>query len=63
MITVPLQASREDLVAGWVDVLARRVESMVANPLLIRLILSIFRPSRYVAAGIGWHLSGGRPGR
>jgi pimeloyl-ACP methyl ester carboxylesterase len=43
MITVPLQASREDLVAGWVDVLARRVESMVANPLLIRLILSIFR--------------------
>ena len=55
MITVPLQASREDLVAGWVDVLARRVESVVANPLLIRAILGIFRrPSvlRRALAGI-----------
>jgi pimeloyl-ACP methyl ester carboxylesterase len=43
LVTVPLQASREDLVAGWVDVLARRVESVVATPLLIRLIFGLIR--------------------
>lgn len=53
MITVPLQGSREDLVAGWVDVLARRVESVVANPLLIRLILNIFRRPGVLRKALG----------
>jgi pimeloyl-ACP methyl ester carboxylesterase len=53
MVTVPLQASREDLVAGWVDVLARRVESVVANPLLIRLILNIFRRPGVLRKALG----------
>ncbi len=53
MITVPLQASREDLVAGWVDVLARRVESVVANPFLIRLILNIARRPNFLRRALG----------
>jgi len=53
LVTVPLQASREDLVAGWVDVLARRVESVVANPLLIRLILNIFRRPGVLRRALG----------
>ena len=53
MITVPLQASREDLVAGWVDVLARRVERVVATPMLIRLILGIFRRPTILRRALG----------
>jgi pimeloyl-ACP methyl ester carboxylesterase len=46
LITLPLSASREDLVAGWVDKLARWVESGVANPLLLRVLFaSVRRPS------------------
>jgi pimeloyl-ACP methyl ester carboxylesterase len=53
MITVPLQASREDLVAGWVDTLARRVESAVANPLLTRFIFSIIRRPGILRRALG----------
>lgn len=53
MVTVPLQAARQDLVAGWVDVLARRVESMVANPALTRLIFGIVRRPSLLRRALG----------
>ena len=43
VITLPLGADREDLVAGWVAALALRVESLVANPLLLRSLFSLVR--------------------
>lgn len=43
LITLPLEANREDLVAGWVAALALRVESFVANPLLLRSLFSLVR--------------------
>lgn len=55
LLTLPLGADREDLVAGWVAALALRVESLVANPLLMRSLFSIARrPSflRRALAGI-----------
>ena len=55
LITLPLEANREDLVAGWVAALALRVESLVANPVLMRSLFSIARrPSflRRALAGI-----------
>lgn len=45
MVTVPLPAAREDLVAGWVSNLALRAESVMATPLLMRpLFLLVRRP-------------------
>ncbi|MBW4485992.1 MAG: alpha/beta fold hydrolase [Tildeniella torsiva UHER 1998/13D] len=55
LITLPLEANREDLVAGWVATLALRVESLVANPLLMRSLFALVRrPSilRRALAGI-----------
>ena len=55
LITLPLGADREDLVAGWVAALALRVESLVANPLLMRSLFTLVRrPSflRRALAGI-----------
>jgi pimeloyl-ACP methyl ester carboxylesterase len=55
LLTLPLGADREDLVAGWVAALALRVESLVANPVLMRSLFSIARrPSflRRALAGI-----------
>ncbi len=43
LITLPLEANREDLVAGWVAALALRVESLVANPLLMRSLFALVR--------------------
>ena len=43
LITLPLEANREDLVAGWVATLALKVESMVANPLLMRSLFALIR--------------------
>jgi len=43
LITLPLGADREDLVAGWVAALALRVESLVANPLLMRSLFRVVR--------------------
>lgn len=43
LITLPLEANREDLVAGWVAALALRVESLVANPLLLRSLFNLVR--------------------
>jgi pimeloyl-ACP methyl ester carboxylesterase len=43
LITLPLEANREDLVAGWVAALALRVESWVANPLLMRSLFAVVR--------------------
>ncbi|MFQ4140382.1 alpha/beta fold hydrolase [Nodosilinea sp. PGN35] len=55
LITLPLEANREDLVAGWVAALALRVESLVANPLLMRSLFALVRrPSflRRALAGV-----------
>ncbi len=55
LITLPLEANREDLLAGWVAALALRVESLVANPLLMRSLFALARrPSflRRALAGI-----------
>ncbi|MGB6016930.1 MAG: alpha/beta fold hydrolase [Nodosilinea sp.] len=55
LIALPLEANREDLVAAWVAALALRVESLVANPLLLRSLFSLVRrPSvlRRALAGI-----------
>ncbi|WOD41162.1 alpha/beta fold hydrolase [Nodosilinea sp. E11] len=55
LLTLPLGADREDLVAGWVAALALRVESLVANPLLMRSLFRVVRrPSflRRALAGI-----------
>jgi pimeloyl-ACP methyl ester carboxylesterase len=55
LITLPLEANREDLVAGWVATIALRVESLVANPLLMRSLFALVRrPSflRRALAGI-----------
>lgn len=46
LVTLPLSAEREDLVAGWVGTLARRVEAIMSNPLLLRpLFRAVRRPS------------------
>ncbi|MBE9140633.1 alpha/beta fold hydrolase [Nodosilinea sp. LEGE 07088] len=55
LITLPLGADREDLVAGWVAKLALTIESLVANPLLLRSLFAVVRrPSvlRRALAGI-----------
>ncbi len=55
LLTLPLGADREDLVAGWVAALALRVESLVANPVLMRSLFTLARrPSflRRALAGI-----------
>ncbi|WP_072016190.1 alpha/beta fold hydrolase [Leptolyngbya sp. KIOST-1] len=55
LLTLPLEGNREDLVAGWVAALALRVESLVANPLLMRSLFALVRrPSflRRALAGI-----------
>ncbi len=55
LLTLPLGADREDLVAGWVAALALRVESLVANPVLMRSLFALARrPSflRRALAGI-----------
>jgi pimeloyl-ACP methyl ester carboxylesterase len=43
MITLPLTAAREDLVAGWVSNLALRIEAFMANPLLLRPLFSLVK--------------------
>ncbi len=43
LITLPLEANREDLVAGWVAALALKAESLVANPLLMRSLFNLVR--------------------
>ncbi|WP_228052177.1 alpha/beta fold hydrolase [Nodosilinea sp. LEGE 07298] len=55
LIALPLEGNREDLVAGWIAALALRVESLVANPLLMRSLFTLVRrPSflRRALAGI-----------
>ncbi|MEO1067760.1 MAG: alpha/beta fold hydrolase [Cyanobacteria bacterium J06638_6] len=43
LITLPLGADREDLVAGWVARLSLTIESLVANPLLLRSLFAFVR--------------------
>jgi pimeloyl-ACP methyl ester carboxylesterase len=43
MITLPLPAAREDLVARWVGRLGMRVESLVSTPLLLRPLFTLVR--------------------
>ncbi|MGB5973785.1 MAG: alpha/beta fold hydrolase, partial [Nodosilinea sp.] len=43
LIALPLEANREDLVAGWVARLALKVESLVANPLIMRSLFTLVR--------------------
>jgi pimeloyl-ACP methyl ester carboxylesterase len=43
LITLPLEANREDLVADWVAAIALKVESLVANPLLMRSLFTLVR--------------------
>ncbi len=43
MITLPLTAAREDLVAGWVSNLALRIEAFMANSLLLRPLFSLVK--------------------
>jgi len=43
LVTVPLPAAREDLVPGWIAALSLKVESLVANPLLLRSLFSVVR--------------------
>ncbi|WP_017297778.1 alpha/beta fold hydrolase [Nodosilinea nodulosa] len=43
LVTLPLEANREDLVAGWLAALSLRIESLVANPLLLRSLFSLIR--------------------
>lgn len=52
MVTVPLPAARQDLVAGWVVNLALWVESLVATPLLIRPLFRLVRQTAF----LGWAL-------
>lgn len=43
LIMLTLPAARQELVAGWLDVLSRRVESVVASPLLLRPLFRFVR--------------------
>ena len=43
MITLPLPAAREDLVADWVARLGMQVESLVSTPLLLRPLFRLVR--------------------
>lgn len=43
LVTLPLEGNREDLVAGWIAALALRVESLVANPLMMRSLFTLVR--------------------
>ncbi|MGG6238940.1 alpha/beta fold hydrolase [Nodosilinea sp. AN01ver1] len=55
MVTLPLEGNREDLVPGWIAALSLRVESLVANPLMMRSLFALIRrPSflRRALAGI-----------
>jgi pimeloyl-ACP methyl ester carboxylesterase len=61
MVTVPLPASREDLVAGWVSTLALKVESLFSTPLLMRPLFSLVRrPSFLRRALLGIYTIPGR---
>ncbi|MEB3289206.1 MAG: alpha/beta fold hydrolase [Leptolyngbya sp.] len=51
LITVP--ASREDLVAGWVADVGRRVERWVASPLLLRPLFRVVRRRKFLARALG----------
>jgi pimeloyl-ACP methyl ester carboxylesterase len=53
LITLPLEANREDLVAGWVATLALKVESLVANPLLMRSLFSFIRRPSILRRALG----------
>jgi pimeloyl-ACP methyl ester carboxylesterase len=53
LLTLPVSASREDLVAGWVDRLARRVEAAVANPILLRLLFAVVRRPSLLRKALG----------
>lgn len=48
MVTVPLPAARQDLMAGWVVNLALWVESLVATPLLIRPLFKLVRQTAFL---------------
>ncbi|MGF1566563.1 MAG: alpha/beta fold hydrolase [Nodosilinea sp.] len=54
LITVPLSADREDLVAGWVSNLALKVESLVSTPVLMRPLFRIVRRPGFLR----WALKG-----
>ncbi|MEB3251005.1 MAG: alpha/beta fold hydrolase [Cyanobacteriota bacterium] len=43
MVTLPIAAAREDLLASWVSNLALRIEAFMANPLLLRLLFSLVK--------------------
>ncbi len=53
LLTLPLGADREDLLAGWVAALALRVESLVANPVLMRSLFSIARRPSFLRRALG----------
>ena len=46
LLTLPL--ARQELVSGWLDRWARRVESIFATPLLLRPLFSLVRQSRVI---------------
>ncbi len=53
LITLPLEANREDMVAGWVATLALKAESMVANPLLMRSLFALVRRPSILRRALG----------
>ncbi len=48
LITVPIPASREDLVADWVADLGRTMERWVASPLLLRPLFRVVRRRQFL---------------
>jgi pimeloyl-ACP methyl ester carboxylesterase len=54
MVTLPLAAAREDLVAGWVSNLALRLEAFVANPLLLRALFRLVRRPWFCVGPAGY---------
>lgn len=50
LLTLPL--AREELVAGWLDRLSRRVEGLFATPLLLRPLFALIRQSRFIRAAL-----------
>ncbi len=52
MVTLPVAAAREDLVVGWVNHLALRLEAFMANPLLLRPLFRVVRRPWF----LGWAL-------
>lgn len=50
LLTLPL--AREELVAGWVDRLSRRVEGLFATPLLLRPLFALVRRPSFIRGAL-----------